>query len=196
MRGVKSGVVALTGIAIAIAWLAGAGVPLMLVIGLGTLGLGMLFGGFLGRTMALLPIGILLALGVAASTIFPTIPHTFTDTNFVATSETTVDSGSAIYHFDAGSVHLDLTKAQFAKNARVVVDGRVGEIVVKVPPNVDVTGTVRSQTGEMEVLGQKKGGHNLDAVTVNDLGADAKMGPSTVTLDLDLKLGSIRVERG
>jgi phage shock protein PspC (stress-responsive transcriptional regulator) len=196
LRGVKSAVVVLTGLALTISWLAGAAVPLMLVIGLGTLGLGMLIGGFLGRTMALLPLGILLALGVAVSTIFPTIPRTFTDTNFIATPETPVDATNTAYHFDAGSVHLDLTKATFGKDAKVVVDGRVGEIVVKVPPNVDVFGTVRSQTGEMDVLGQQKGGHNLDAAVLSDLGADKKTGPTSVTLDLDLKLGSIKVERG
>jgi phage shock protein PspC (stress-responsive transcriptional regulator) len=197
LRGVKSVVVVLTGLAIAIAWLAGAAVPLMLVIGLGTLGLGMLVGGFLGRTMALLPLGILLALGVAASTIFPSIPRQFTDTNFVATTDTTVDASNTAYHFDAGSVHLDLTKANFATTgARVTVDGRVGEIVVKVPENVDVNGTVRTQTGDLNLLGQHKGGHNLDTTVVDDLGADGKPGPASVTLDLDLKLGSIRVERG
>ncbi|WP_112246239.1 PspC domain-containing protein [Kribbella monticola] len=197
MRGVKPVIVLLTGLAIAIAWLAGAAVPLMLVVGLGTLGLGMLVGSFLGRTMALLPLGILLALGVAASTIFPTIPHQFTDTNFVATTDTTVDASNTAYHFDAGSVHLDLTKANFATTgAKVVVDGRVGEIVVKVPENVDVTGTVRTQTGDLNLLGQHKGGHNLDATVVNDLGVDGKAGPASVTLDLNLKLGSIRVERG
>lgn len=196
MRGVKSAVVTLTGLAIAIAWISGAAVPLMLVIGVGTLGLGMLVGGFLGRTMALLPLGILLALGVAANTIFPTVPRHFTDANVVATAETTVDATNTAYTFDAGSVHLDLTKAVFAKNAKVVVDGGVGEIVIKVPPNTDVSGTVRSQTGEMDILGQRKSGHNLDATVVNDLGADGKAGPTKVTLDLDLKLGSIRVERG
>ena len=36
----------------------------------------------------------------------------------------------------------------------------------------------------------------MPKLTVNDLGADAKAGPETVTLDLDLKLGSIKVERG
>ncbi|QNE23159.1 PspC domain-containing protein [Kribbella qitaiheensis] len=196
MRGVKSAVAALTGLAIAIAWIAGAAVPLMLVIGLGTLGLGMLVGGFLGRTMGLLPLGILLALGVAASTIFPSIPRDFTDTNFVADAGKTVDATNTAYHFDAGSVHLDLTKATFAKDAKVVVDGRVGEIVVKIPANVDVSGTVTTKTGDVNALGQHKGGHNAELVLTNDLGADSKVGPALVTLDLDLKLGSIRVERG
>ncbi len=196
MRGVKPTVVLLTGLAIAIAWLAGAAVPLMLVIGLGTLGLGMLVGGFLGRTMGLLPLGILLALGVAASTVFPSIPTNFTDTNFVATPDKKIDATNTAYHFDGGSVHLDLTKASFASGAKVVVDGRVGEIVVKVPANVDVSGTATAQAGDVEVLGQHKGGRNAEVTWTNDLGADNKTGPASVTLDLDLKLGSIKVVRG
>jgi len=196
MRGVKPTVVLLTGLAIAIAWLAGAAVPLMLVIGLGTLGLGMLVGGFLGRTLGLLPLGILLALGVAASTIFPSIPRNFTDTNFVATPDKKIDAVSTAYHFDGGSVRLDLTKASFAPDAKVVVDGRVGEIVVKVPANVDVSGTATAQAGDVEVFGQHKGGRNADVTVTKDLGADNKAGVESVTLDLDLKLGSIKVERG
>jgi hypothetical protein len=196
MRGVKPVVVVLTGIAIAIAWLAGAALPLMLVIGLGTLGLGMLVGGFLGRTVGLLPLGILLALGVAASTVFPTVPHNFTDTNFIATPDKKIDATNTAYHFDGGSVHLDLTNAAFAPGAKVVVDGRVGEIVVRVPANVDVSGTANAQAGDVKVFGQDKGGRNAALTFTNDLGADNKAGPASVTLDLDLKLGSIRVERG
>ena len=86
LRGVKPAVVALTGLAIAIAWLAGSSTPTMLAIGVATLGAGMLIGGFLGRTMALLPLGILLALGVAASTIFPSVPRDFKDVNVVSTA--------------------------------------------------------------------------------------------------------------
>ena len=70
MRGVKSIVVVLTGLAITIAWAAGAATSTMLIIGLATLGAGMLLGGFVGRTMALLPLGILLAAGAVASTVF------------------------------------------------------------------------------------------------------------------------------
>jgi phage shock protein PspC (stress-responsive transcriptional regulator) len=194
-RGVKSIVVVLTGIAIAIASAAGASTPLMLVIGVATLGLGMLLGGFLGRTMALLPLGILLAIGVAVSTVFPNMPRDFADTNFVATPDTHITAISTTYRFDAGSVHLDLTKATFEPGAKVIVNGGVGEIVVKLPPNVDVTGTVSAKTGEVDALGQRKGGHNAE-LSLKDPGADAKAGPQSVELDLDLKLGEIRVERG
>ncbi|HET6298229.1 MAG TPA: PspC domain-containing protein [Kribbella sp.] len=194
-RGVKSAVVALTGIAIAIAWLAGAPTSLMLVIGLATLGLGMLFGGFLGRTLALLPLGILLAVGIAVSTVFPTFPREFTDTNIVATAADKPITTSN-YTFDGGALHLDLTKATFAPGAKIVVDGGLGEVVIKVPQNVDVNATLTAQLGEVIGLDQRNSGPDAKVSLTNNLGADAKAGPQSVTLDVGLKLGSIRVERG
>jgi hypothetical protein len=192
---VKPAIVVLTGIAIAIAAAAGASTSLMLVTGLATLGVGMLVGGFLGRTLALLPLGILLALGVAVSTVFPSLPRNFVDTNFVATPNTRITAISTAYRFDAGSLHLDLSKATFAPGAKVVVDGGAGEVVVKLPPDVDVTGVVTAKNGDVVALSQRDDGHN-PSVTLNDLGADGRTGPSSVVLDLKLKLGSINVERG
>ncbi|WP_432946009.1 PspC domain-containing protein [Kribbella sp. CA-253562] len=195
MRGVKSAVVALTGLAIGIAWLAGAGTPAILAIGVATLGAGMLIGGFVGRTMALLPLGILLAAGVAVSTVFPNMPRDFKDVNVVATPDHPVTSTSNNYTFDAGAVKLDLTKTTFAPGAKITIDGGVGEVVLKVPADVDLTGTLSAQTGEVVGLAQREGGHDAN-VTLNDLGADGKAGPSKLALDVQLKLGSITVERG
>jgi hypothetical protein len=195
MRGVKSVIVLLTGIAIAIAWAAGAATSTMLVIGVATLGAGMLLGGFLGRTLALLPLGILLAAGAVASTVFPSIPRNFADINYIAPANQQITATSTTYAFDAGSVHLDLTKATFVPGARVDVHGGAGEIVIKLPQDVDVQGQLSARAGDLTALTEHKGGHNAE-LTLNDLGADGKAGPSTVTLDLDVKLGSIRVERG
>jgi phage shock protein PspC (stress-responsive transcriptional regulator) len=195
VRGIKSIIVVLTGIAIGIAALAGAPTATMLVIGLATLGAGMLLGGFVGRTLALLPLGILLAAGVAASTIFPNVPRNFADTNYVAPVGQTITATGTNYQFDAGSVHLDLTKATFAPGAKVEVHGGAGEVIVKVPENVDVEGHLSTQMGDVAWQDEHKGGHNAE-LSVNDLGADGKAGPQKVTLDLNLRLGSIKVERG
>ena len=74
--------------------------------------------------------------------------------------------------------------------------GGAGEVIVKVPQNVDVEGQMSADLGELVGLNnQSKDGNNVQ-LTFDDLGADAKPGPSTVTLDLHLKLGSITVERG
>jgi phage shock protein PspC (stress-responsive transcriptional regulator) len=195
LRGVKSMIVVLTGAGIAIAYAAGAATSTMLLIGLATLGVGMLIGGFAGRTLALLPLGILLAVGAVASTLFPAAPRNFADVNHVAPAGEQVTATSNIYAFDAGSVKLDLTKATFAPGAKVEVHGGVGEVVVKVPQNVDVEGNLSAEMGELVWLNEHKGGHDAQ-MALKDLGADNKPGPATVTLDLDLKLGSIRVERG
>jgi phage shock protein PspC (stress-responsive transcriptional regulator) len=196
VRGVKPAVVALTGLGGAIAWLAGSSTPTMLAIGVATLGAGMLVGGFLGKTMALLPIGILLAVGVAASTIFPSVPRDFKDVNVVARPDQPITATSNNYTFDAGSVHLDMTRTKFAPGAHVTITGGVGEVVLKLPANVDVTGTLSAQAGEVIGLGgQREGGHDA-SVTLNDLGADGKAGPEKVVIDAQLKLGSITVERG
>ncbi|GAB2674984.1 PspC domain-containing protein [Kribbella swartbergensis] len=195
MRGVKSIVVLLTGAAIAIAWAAGAATSTMLIVGLATLGTGMLLGGFVGRTLGLLPLGILLAAGAVASTVFPEVPRNVADVNYTATATDTITATSTNYQFDAGAAKLDLTKATFAPGARVEVHGGVGEVVIKLPQNVDVEGQLSAEMGELVWQNEHKGGHNAE-LTIKDLGTDAKPGPQSVTLDLDLKLGSIRVERG
>ncbi|GAA0939888.1 hypothetical protein GCM10009554_30090 [Kribbella koreensis] len=193
-RGIKPVVVLLSAAAIAIAWLSGAPTTTMLVIGLATLGAGMLIGGFLGKTIGLLPLGILLAFGIAASTVFPHVPRDFADVKFVATPADSIDAASTTYRFDAGSVKLDLTKAVFKPGAKVFVDGGAGEVVVKLPPNVDVTGTVKADTGQVDAFGKVKGGHTAD-MAVSDLGVDGKVSQQSVVLDLHVKLGSIKVER-
>jgi hypothetical protein len=193
-RGVKPIVVLVSAMAIAAAWLSGAPTTTTLVIGLATLGLGMVIGGFMGRTIGLLPLGILLAAAIAASTVFPHVPRDIAGVNFVATPKDSIDAVSTTYRFDAGSVKLDLTKAVFKPGAKVFVDGGAGEVVVKLPPNVDVTGNLAADTGQVDAFGKTKGGHSAK-MAVTDLGVDGVAGPQTVALDLHVKLGSIRVER-
>jgi hypothetical protein len=195
LRGVKSIIVVLTGLAIGIAALAGAPTATMLIIGLATLGAGMLVGGFVGRTLALLPLGILLAVGALASTVFPSVPRNVADTNYVAPPTQTITATGTSYEFDAGAVRLDLTQAKFAPDAKVDIHGQVGEVVVKLPRDVDVKGDLSAEMGEVAFVDQHRGGHNAN-LKLDDLGPDGKPGPQQVTLDLDLRLGSIRVERG
>jgi predicted membrane protein len=68
-------------------------------------------------------------------------------------------------------------------------------VIVRVPADVDVTGTLSSEMGDVSFLDQQQEGHNAH-LNLNDLGTDGKAGPQQVTLDLDVRLGSIKVERG
>lgn len=195
-HGVKPAVMLLTGVAIAVAALADASVPMALAIGLATLGAGMVVGGFMGRTLALLPLGILLAAGVAVGTVFPSIPRDFADVHYTATPDVPITAANATYRFDAGSVVLDLTRATFSPGAKVIVAGGAGDVVVKLPPEVDVTAELSAQLGDLRALGQRREGHNPTVTVLDDRGTGDKPGPEKVVLDLELKLGSIEVVRG
>ncbi|HET6987869.1 MAG TPA: PspC domain-containing protein [Kribbella sp.] len=196
VRGIKSIIVVLTGIAIGIAAAAGAPTPTVLAIGLATLGAGMLLGGFVGRTLWLLPLGILLAIGTVVSNVFPNGPRNFADVNYVAPAGSSITATSTKYDFDAGSVHLDLTKATFAPGAKVEVHGGVGEVVIELPATVDIQGQLSAEMGELDGPGdQSHDGHNAE-LTLNEFGSDGKAGGPAVQLDVDLKLGSVKVERG
>jgi phage shock protein PspC (stress-responsive transcriptional regulator) len=192
-RWVKPVVTAAAALATLVAWGAGSAAPLAFAIGLGTLGVGMVIGAFLGRTRGLVPVGLLLAVAVAATSFFPTVPE-FADKSFAPTGQLT--SATANYSVGVGSLKLDLRNATFAPNTTVTASGDAAEIVVTLPPDVDVTGTATARTaGEVIVFGEKAEGHRAQ-LTINNLGEDGKAGPERVTLDLDLRIGSIRVERG
>jgi phage shock protein PspC (stress-responsive transcriptional regulator) len=195
-RGVKAVVVILTGLAIAVAWLAGAPAPLALAIGLGALGLGMVLGGFVGRTLGLLPLGLLLALGLFVTSVFDSVPRDFGDIQVTAARTETITAGYPTHQLDAGSVRLDLSQAKFAPDAKVAVNVTVGEIVITLPPSVTVTGAASAKGGEVSTFGQRKSGHDV-AVPLSDPGGDPKAtAGQSVMLDLHVKYGSIRVERG
>jgi hypothetical protein len=125
------------------------------------------------------------------------VPRNFADVNYIAPAGQVIGATGTgtSYTFDAGSVKLDLTKAKFGPGAKIEVHGRAGDVVVKLPPDVDVQGQLNAELGELVALGGKKSGHDAQ-LTVNDLGLDQKAGPEQVVLDLDIKLGAIMVERG
>jgi hypothetical protein len=158
----------------------------------------MLLGGFVGRTLWLLPLGILLAIGAVVSTVFPTIPRNFADVNYLAPEGQTITTRTDT--FDIGSVHLDLTQATFGPDAKVEVHGGVGEIVVMVPNDVDVHGQLTAELlGEVDGPSHQPNNHqegHKAKLSLDDRGIGDVAKRESVTLELDLRVGSIRVERG
>ncbi len=190
-RWVKPVVLLAAAAAVLIASSSGSGLPAAFAIGLCTLGIGMVLGGFVGRTRGLLPVGVLMVGAIAATSVFHTLPE-FADKNLTPTDVIT----DADYGIDVGSLKLDLTKAKFAPKAVVHVHAKLGEIQVVLPPNVDVTGTVSaSRAGSLEVFGQKTDGHKA-SVPIYDLGADQKPSSDTIKLYVDVQFGDIKVVRG
>jgi phage shock protein PspC (stress-responsive transcriptional regulator)/predicted membrane protein len=189
---VKPVVMAAAGLAIGIAFLAGATVPMALAIGLLTLGAGMMVGAYAGRTRGLLFVALPLAIAVAATSTFSEVPE-FGDKRFAPVGAITATN--AVYEVGVGSLEIDLTKATFSPGAKVSAHGDAAEVKLILPPNVDVTGTASAELGELNVFGQRQEGHKT-TMTISDLGQDLKASPQSVTLDISLRLGSIVVERG
>jgi phage shock protein PspC (stress-responsive transcriptional regulator) len=191
-RWVKPVVATAAVLAIVIAWNTGTPAPGAFAIGLATLGLGMVAGAFLGRTRGLLPLGLVMVVALALTSVFHSVP----DIGDVTVAPTdTINATNADYRIGLGSIKVDLTNAKFAPGATVHAHADVGDIEIILPPNVDVVGTASvAKAGSLELLGQKKDGHGVE-LKVTDLGADGKAGPYTVIIDAGIQLGDIKVVR-
>lgn len=192
---VKSSVLLLAAASTLISLASGVVLSTALAIGLLTLGIGMVVGAFVGRTRGLLWAALPLSVAVAATATFSTVPD-FGDVTASPTGPLT--AADTTYEIGVGSMKIDLTKATFARGTStpIRVHADVGEITLIVPPDVDVTGTTRASTaGELNVFGQRADGRDR-TITINDLGFDQKAGPAKLTVQADVKVGSIMVERG
>jgi predicted membrane protein len=94
-----------------------------------------------------------------------------------------------------GSVRYDLSQVPFAdgRSASLAVDQGVGELLVIVPPDVDVAVDADLGVGEIRTFDGESGGMGQDRRII-DLGTDGR-GGGNLRLDLDLGIGSIEVRR-
>ncbi|MGH8839773.1 MAG: LiaF domain-containing protein, partial [Jiangellaceae bacterium] len=89
----------------------------------------------------------------------------------------------------------DLSQVAFADGdtASLAVDQGVGELVVIVPPDVDVAVNADLGVGELQTFDDTSGGMGQER-RITDLGTDGR-GGGDLRLDLDLGIGSIEVRR-
>jgi predicted membrane protein len=97
------------------------------------------------------------------------------------------------YRLGGGQLTLDLSQVRFTRP--VAVDARVGagELVVTVPSNVAVTIHARMGAGDIQALDEHHSGIQVRADVVRSGSGSAG---SSLTLDLRVGVGSIRVQRG
>jgi hypothetical protein len=97
--------------------------------------------------------------------------------------------------YSSGSVRYDLRGVDFSGVSHSMeVSMGAGEIVVIVPRDVDVTGTLSMGIGEVDFFGDSRGGFPSD-ITLDDLGDDGPGGGS-LELDLEAGVGHVEVRRG
>lgn len=153
-------------------------------VALGVIGVGLLIGAFLRRGYGLLVVtGPLAGFVVLASLIGPLD----FDNSDMGDRTWAPASASAIeprYSGAFGSFRLDLTAIDLTEDKSIDIDSKFGELVVLVPPNMNVENHCSVHFGEAACL--------PDGI---DGGADGTEGP-VLTLNVDGKFGAVEVRRG
>jgi predicted membrane protein len=99
------------------------------------------------------------------------------------------------YRVDVGNATLDLSKVDFTDHTEsVAISVDVGNLLVILPPNVDVDVTASLDGGSADVLGQHWDGMGNSAREIHDNGADG-VGGGTLQLDTSISLGKLEVRR-
>lgn len=155
---------------------------------LATIGAGLVVGAFVGRSVALIVVGVLLIplLFITRFVPFPIEGRVGEFTYRPATAAAVEES----YELGAGSLTLDLRSLDLSAGDVVTVSTEVGagEIVVRLPADVDVSVDASVGIGELQVLGWERGGIGLDRSISTGPGSD-----SQIVLTAEAGFGSIRI---
>lgn len=155
-------------------------------VALGIVGAGLLVGARWGRSIALVPVGIVLAVVLGAIGLVPDGP--IGDVRRTPTTAAAVDT---TYELGAGSLRLDLSGVRDPEDLlgrTIVIDGGLGQVRVILPDDLAVTVEATISGGEIRVLGQVTSGREASLDVVSDE-------RPALTLEIDHTFGQIDVER-
>ena len=176
-----------------LSWLAGGALVLVL------LGAGMVVGGVFGKTTALVPIGLVVAVPLMTlAAVGVPLRGTVGDENWTPSSAATVQRG---YQLAVGDGNLDLSNVEPGAGKTITVSAQVGigDLLVRLPTNVNVT--IHAHTG----IGMVDDG---DPGLVNGYGTSRDNGigvnknltipaqgkaEGTIVLDLKTSIGDVEV---
>lgn len=177
-----------------VGWL-GAPLYVSLAFALGTLGLGMVAGSFLRGGRGLIAAAVPLAVVALFASVVPeeTFDGAVGDHQAQPTS---AEELAHDYTLSAGTVTLDLRDMKIAEDQEVSTAASVGagDIVVRLPENVDTTAWCKAELGDVRCLNSVASGGSA-AQTTTDLGPDGP-GGGRLNLDLRVGVGSVEVTRG
>jgi phage shock protein PspC (stress-responsive transcriptional regulator) len=176
-----------------------------LAVALGVIGLGLVVGAWLGRARWLIFPGLVLTFVLAIASTVGTLrapwdggPWTVGAAGTRGNVTWTPASVAALddrYVVDVGNGTLDLSKVDFRDHS-VSLDVHVdlGNLVVILPPEVDVDVSAAVDGGSADVLGQHWDGLGNDRRSVRDNGADGP-GGGNLRLNATVDLGKLEVHR-
>ena len=181
---------------ISLGWLSGGALVLVL------LGAGMVIGGVFGKTTALVPIGLVVAIPlIALAAVGVPLHGTVGDENWTPSSAATLQPS---YQLAIGEGTLDLSNVRPGAGKTVVLSAQVGigDLQVTVPPNVNVEVRAHTDIGTMTDNGQPEvnayGTNRHNGVNVDKNFTIPAQGTAQGTIVLNLKtgIGDVSIESG
>ncbi|MDA3647387.1 PspC domain-containing protein [Saccharopolyspora indica] len=173
----------------------GAPLHISLTFALGTIGLGLILGSFLRGGRGLIAAAVPLAAAAMIAAMMPVDTYS----GEIGEHEVHPDTAGELasdYQLSAGTITLDLRGMEIADDEEVTTSASVGvgDILVQLPENVDITARCKSELGDVQCLHSVASGGSADQ-TATDLGADGP-GGGRLNLDLQVGMGSVEVTRG
>ncbi|PRX44026.1 phage shock protein C (PspC) family protein [Prauserella shujinwangii] len=167
------------------------------VIGLvlGVLGIGMVAASFAGGGRGLIALAAPLSVAGLLLTAAPFDHFPGGGVGNLDQTPRTVADVRPVYERSAGDVQLDLRRLDGDGDVRTSVRNGLGNTVVIVPPEADVTYTCHSSMGNTSCLGRELSGIGTEPVTGTDFGTDGE-GGRKITLDVRTAVGNLEVNRG
>ncbi|MCF7553193.1 PspC domain-containing protein [Pseudonocardia sp. WMMC193] len=180
------------------------GLPIVFATALAIVGLGLVVGSFARTGRGLIPFALVLALltwgAVETRGILPTLSR---DVGEISVAPTDAAALAPRYDRSAGSITLDLSQLDTtvpsgadATPIRTAASVGLGEIVVTVPADADLTVRAHADLGDVSYGTTDQGGTDAQLSVVDDLGADGVRSGRPIELDLQAGLGSVEVRRG
>jgi hypothetical protein len=178
----------------------GVAVPLAgyVAAALGVVAGGLVLGAWMGRSRGLIALGVLLGLALGPAVLVDAVAgsewHEWNNADNIRVAPRTADELAPVYDYGAGSIRLDLTGLDFTdEDLATMIDMGAGEVIVTVPPEVDVVVDANVVVGQLTLFERQTSG--FDAGETNtDLGIDGP-GGGRLDLSIDLGLGSVEVRR-
>jgi len=155
-------------------------------------GLALVVGTWIGRARVLIALGAVLAIALAlAASIDVPLRGGIGNRTYSPTSTADIP---ATYRLAIGHQTIDLTALNLAgKKVQVTSSVGIGEVDVRVPPNVRLVVHGRAGTGDVNINGDNNGGSHVDRTLVLPAIGTAVAGE--VDLDLRVGLGRVYVDR-
>lgn len=170
-------------------------------LALGVVAVGLLVGAWFGRSRGLIALGIVLSAALVPAVVLDTVTdgdwselRSWGRADSAGFSPTSAAEIQPAYELGSGQLTLDLRGVDFTgDDVTTSVDAGAGEVVVLLPPEVDVTADAAVNLGELDLLGFTSGGFDLGR-SMTDLGPDGS-GGGQLTITIDANVGRVEVSR-